>query len=495
MSRDGYSPRDTFSPRSSQRWDTERFTVERDRDRDRHDDRYTEVDRDVRYRSNGGYGRPRERSVDEIYERRGPRDSFEDDHVRERIYYDDEPRHDRDRVRREAVTIEKERFRSPSPPPRRGPYPRPGLIRRQSSLDTFDRQPITRFMRERDEERYGPPARRDEMRPPPLNPVRLPRERRELGPVRRYEERDYEEIKISDPDYYGDDNYRPYPERVREKEVIKTRSRSRRRSVSSSSSSDSEVTTKSVKSEFPKRGKTRMPAKLVSKKAIIDLGYPFEEEGNTIIIQKALGREHIDEVIRLSEVYKSSEKHHEHDHDNHSDTSETIIEERKEVYTIPPRASQNFEILRDTKVVERHHSRSPGRRHHHHDAVIIDAGRPREYIERSDPIPVGPLALAVPERSRRDERTIRAEIRALESEKEALRAEKRADEELRRAALIRQGRGEELVVYENDRFVDRDEVLVLKKEKIIEPEGGVRIEKDRKVPPPRVLRAMLATLT
>jgi hypothetical protein len=33
-----------------------------------------------------------------------------------------------------------------------------------------------------------------------------------------------------------------------------------------------------VRSEFPKKGKTRMPARLVSKRAIIDLGYPFEEE-------------------------------------------------------------------------------------------------------------------------------------------------------------------------------------------------------------------------
>ena len=68
-----------------------------------------------------------------------------------------------------------------------------------------------------------------------------------------------------------------------------------------------------------------MPARLVSKKAIIDLGYPFEEEvsysdlfgeeytlnsyfqGDVIIIQKALGRENIDEVIKLSEDYRSSE--------------------------------------------------------------------------------------------------------------------------------------------------------------------------------------------
>lgn len=33
-----------------------------------------------------------------------------------------------------------------------------------------------------------------------------------------------------------------------------------------------------MRSEFPKKGKTRMPARLVSKKAIIDLDYPFVEE-------------------------------------------------------------------------------------------------------------------------------------------------------------------------------------------------------------------------
>lgn len=33
-----------------------------------------------------------------------------------------------------------------------------------------------------------------------------------------------------------------------------------------------------MKSEYPKKGKTRIPAKLVSKRALIDLGYPFFEE-------------------------------------------------------------------------------------------------------------------------------------------------------------------------------------------------------------------------
>jgi len=154
-------------------------------------------------------------------------------------------------------------------------------------------------------EEYGSPARyreeyRDDVRLPPLTPIPLARTR-QLPPPRRYEEKEYyDEIKVAEPDYYGDEEFRGYPERVREREVIRRRRRSRSRdshrshshrshshkghshigsvrssSVSSSSSSESIVT---VRNEFPKKGKTRMPARLVSKQAIIDLGYPFEEE-------------------------------------------------------------------------------------------------------------------------------------------------------------------------------------------------------------------------
>ena len=183
-------------------------------------------------------------------------------------------------------------------------------MRRQSSLDTFDRKPLTRFV---EREEYGPPARyrereeyheelyRDDVRPPVLTPIPLPRTRA-LPPPRRYAERDfreYEEIKVAEPDYYGDDDYRGVPERVREREIIRRRRRSRSKeskrshsvrgsvrsgSVSSSSSSEAET----VRSEFPKKGKTRMPARLVSKRAIIDLGYPFEEEVCTTPIHSHL---------------------------------------------------------------------------------------------------------------------------------------------------------------------------------------------------------------
>lgn len=288
------------------RWDTERFASERDRvrfaaDREERDSRFL--------RATGGGGHTRERSYDDVYERRGPRGYEEErEHYDERDYYDS-PRLQREREpelgRQRSTTItmerERERERDDSPPPRRAGG-RPAFLRRQSSLDTFDRKPLVRYEREaerlRDE--YGPPARRPDVRPPPLTPVPLPRARG-LPPPRRYAERDYDEIKVAEPDFYGDEDFRAYPERIREREIVRRRRRSHERrgsherrshrshskesrstatrSVRSESVSSSDSgTTISVRSEFPKKGKTRMPARLVSKKAIIDLDYPFEEE-------------------------------------------------------------------------------------------------------------------------------------------------------------------------------------------------------------------------
>lgn len=176
----------------------------------------------------------------------------------------------------------------------------------------------------------------------------------------------------------------------------------------------------------------------------------------------------------------------------------TIVEERRtEVFTvpappppppgwIPPPPPGNLEVVTDTKITEIRRSPSPARSHHSHHhhhggAVIIDAG-PRE---ESDPIPVGPLALALPERNRsKDERAIRAEIKALEAEKEAIRAEKRADRELRKADRIRRGGRAsegELVLYDRE-TIERggEEVTLVRRERVSEPEGGVRIEKDKK---------------
>ena len=184
----------------------------------------------------------------------------------------------------------------------------------------------------------------------------------------------------------------------------------------------------------------------------------------------------------------------------------TVIEEhRKEVFSMPaapaplPPPPGNLEVATETKTVKHHQSpylasSNVSHQHHHDGPIIIDVVRPREessfiekrdVIERSDHIPIGPLALALPERHHRsDERAIRAEIRALEAEKEALRAEKRADREMRKADRIRrEARASEgeLVLYDRE-TIERpgEEVVLVRRERISEPEGGVRIEKDRK---------------
>lgn len=278
----------------TERWDRDRYEYERDHDRygDVHE-RFEEED-------------------DHVYVRRAPprddrpprrfRPGDEDDVVfreRRRVVYDDEPPRPAPRrpsppadlrrrppsppgseVERSRVVIEKERYRSPSPSP-----VRPRLLRRQSSLDTFDRKPKRYY--ERDED--GPPARREDHRAPPFVDIPLPRTRA-LPPPRAYAERDYYD-EVSDLHRYGDDDFRAYPERVREREVVRTRRRTRSRdsraasrpgrsrsSSTSSSSSSTGGTALTARSEYPKKGKTRIPARLVSKRALIDLGYPFVEE-------------------------------------------------------------------------------------------------------------------------------------------------------------------------------------------------------------------------
>ncbi|KAJ8070102.1 hypothetical protein OCU04_000497 [Sclerotinia nivalis] len=597
------------------RWDTERLASERDRvrfatEREERDSRFLRATT----------GHTRERSYDDVYERRGPRGYEEErEHYEERDYYDSprlqrEPEPGRQRPTIITMERERERERDESPPSRRAGG-RPAFLRRQSSLDTFDRKPLVRYEREREGERdeYGPPARRPDLRPPPLTPVPLPRGRG-LPPPRRYAERDYEEIKVAEPDFYGDEDFRAYPEIIREREIVRRRRRSHERrgsherrshrshskesrstatrSVRSESVSSSDSgTTISVRSEFPKKGKTRMPARLVSKKAIIDLDYPFEEEGDTIIIQKALGRENIDEVIKLSEEYKTAEKIKvketkevettlttylvgpELEMSGGRSEAGTIIEERTEVFNIPPPPSiihhapppppslhyapppppsihytpppppepvhyapqpppapaqwapppasvvyapppppviyapppppqQNVEIHETTRIVERspsparstysHHSHHSHHTHHHHDPVILE-GRPRsrdeesvfyekrEIIERTEPI--GAMTISRSHSHRKDERSIRAEIKALEAEKEALKADRRANRELRRAERLRREGGRhsdsQLVLYEDEIHDGRD-VTIVRRERIVEPEGGVRIEKDRK---------------
>ncbi len=273
-----------------ERWDADRFLFERDRERERIEERD---------RIRGPGGRPRESSPDRRDRRAvSSRPPWEDAYPppRERRYVDDDvprfrrsppPEIERD-VERRVVVDKEQNYRTSSPPRRPGM-----LLRRQSSLDTFDRRPLHRF---EEKEEYGPPARRAGYRPEPYTPIPLPRSRA-LPPPRIYAERDtYDEIRIAEPDRYGNEEYHPYPERLHEREIARLkqhrggsrtsksrrsnspRSSSRTSTSSSSSSSSSGGTAITVKSEYPKKGKTRIPARLVSTRALLELRYPFIQE-------------------------------------------------------------------------------------------------------------------------------------------------------------------------------------------------------------------------
>ncbi|KAK7706503.1 hypothetical protein SLS57_009613 [Botryosphaeria dothidea] len=266
-------------------------------------------------------------------------------------------------------------------PPARRPT-RPGMLRRQSSLDTFDRRPLRRY-EERDREEWRPPANVDI--PLPIR-RRSPSRRRRSPPRDRYREDDFEEIKYRDAEPEYREDYREVEIRREKSRARKSRrsdrserSESRFRAPSSKSSSSSSSSFEEIREVSPpplpgKKGKTRMPKRLVHKSAIIQLGYPFEEEDDFIIVKRALEKPQIDEVIKISETYKNEDG-------KRTTYKREIIEER---------------------------------------------------IEESNHIG-GPLTVVVPERGRSD-REIKEEIRRLENERKALQLERRA-EDLRLAPI------------------------------------------------------------
>jgi len=552
-------------------WDRDR---DRDRERDRDRDRDRERDWEQRVReTREGFRERDEISVgppppilerDRERERRF-RGIHDDDEVestvvrererersreRRRVVYEDDPlppprrRPSHPEMERSRVVIEKERYRSPSPGPGRGPPPpRPGmLLRRQSSLDTFDRKPAKRYWeRERGEE-YGPPARRDEQRVPHYVDIPLPRTKA-LPPPRGYVEREeferekFEQIEVSDPHRYGDEDFHAYPEKVREREVVRTRRRARSRdsrgtsrrrgrgrsrSSSSSSSSESGGTTLTARSEYPKKGKTRIPARLVSKRALIDLGYPYVEEGNVVIVQKALGQHNIDELLKLSDEYKKSELELVTARSTVDDIIEERIERRTEVYESRPASPRPIAaqvihggsgpLIIDANPPHHHH-------HPHVDVVkthVVRDVSPTRYTtssydtydtssygttssydtytssgptivvdsrsrEVSGHVPVGPVALAGERRHRDRYETddLRSEIRHLEKQlarREGSRSRRRHSHSRHRSM----SRGGDLVRAER---LSTGELVLYEEEieQIQEPtRAGPRIEKDKR---------------
>ncbi|KAI9677764.1 MAG: hypothetical protein M1829_002536 [Trizodia sp. TS-e1964] len=489
------------------RWDSDRLLRERDRaegygrrinlERERYDDileGFVPPERERSRLDDGGRGgrRFRETVVEDRRfsggRRDGGRDRFPEGRFRDRrpssIFLDDDDRASRtSSPPRSLVASPRSRrqsFALANPPPlitRGGGRSRPSMLRRQSSLDTFDRIARPRF------------EEHEEYRPPTGVMIPLPRIRRSPPPIRRFEERDYEEIRIAEPDRYGDEGYREFRERVRI--APEKGRRRRRRSVvqsirgSSEFGSDEEI---EFERDAPRRGKTRMPRRLIHIQAINQLGWPYEEEGDTIVILRALGKDHIDEVMRLSEeirikgnvstvrteyrIENTPEQHQQH-HAPHPHPGQEVYERRTDIYTAPPPApiafqpppppaplppppapqqnqippppppvqyqAQPIELIQTQTITETRRESSPrGRRrdssHEKRNSSRSKSRRRRhsstrsetEFIEireTSNPIH-GPLgALILPDR-RKNERDIKAEIRALEAESKALRLQR-----------------------------------------------------------------------
>lgn len=165
-----------------------------------------------------------------------------------------------------------ERPRAASPLP-------PRLVRRQSSLDTFDRIPSRKRM---DDYHYRP-------REPVTPSLRY-------SPPPRSDDLYYDDIHIAEPDYYGDEEMRGF----RDREPARPSHRHRR-----SSSRVSERMDEPFEKPYPRKGKTRMPKKLVHPRAILDRNYPFEEQGDIVMIQVALSKDQIDELIYVSREIRS----------------------------------------------------------------------------------------------------------------------------------------------------------------------------------------------
>jgi len=336
------------------------------------------------------------------------------------------------------------------------PSRRPQFVRRQSSLDTFDRRPMPR---------YGDRVREE---------IVIPRAPRRRSPP-RFVERDYEEIKVAEPEFYGDEEYRPYVEREvetfrrrypepppREEEIIEERE---------------EI----IRSEFPKRGKTRMPRRLVNIKAIINLGYPYEEEGETIVIQQALGKEHIDEVIRISrEVTEAAPPPQETRLTYQIEAPPPPPPQQvpvmmppppmPEPIPMPPPPFEEEEIIkRETKIIRenpslaetstvssrssspsgstvtavtrkshhtshshksrsRAHSRSTHRSKSKRRHRSLSSGSSRsDLVFREKPKHSHETTLIIPGRERRSQRSLEMEIKALEAERKALKYEREAE--------------------------------------------------------------------
>ncbi|KXG46279.1 uncharacterized protein PGRI_051350 [Penicillium griseofulvum] len=400
--------------------------------------RHAEERFEARLRDEDRYGPPA----------RAPGRLYQDDHLDHQSPANSLVAHDRSRRRDD----------SPS-------FRRPQLIRRQSSLDTFDRIP-RRKMEHLDARDRGPRAPRAPMVAPP---------RPQFSPGRYREREVYEDIRIAEPDYYGDEEFRD----IRDREMVDHRRRS------------SSTVRRHHEKPYPRKGKTRVPRHLAHIHAIMDLGYPFKEEGDLIIIQKALSKEQIDEVLSLSREFRRPSSR-ETEYIGLSPSPPPRERRSREQVTeylrveASPRTSQAF-IVDATPARHRSHSR------HHVDQYEEIVERPRvRGVSRRRAVSVhahGPRLSPVQYIEERDSSAVRAGqmvvVRPRESDHDVNEYIRELEEETRLLRLERQGGIEITRERETDIIDDRGNQAEITETRT----------QERSEPNSRIMRAMMATLT
>ncbi|KAJ5565751.1 hypothetical protein N7535_007389 [Penicillium sp. DV-2018c] len=360
------------------------------------------------------------------------------------------------------VAHDRRRHRDDSPS-----FRRPQLLRRQSSLDTFDRIPQRKM--ERLERDLGPRAPRA-----PRAPV--PPSRHQFSPGRYREREVYEDIRIAEPDYYGDEEFRG----IRERDMVDRRRRS-----------SSTVRRHHEEKPYPRKGRTRIPRHLAHVHAILDLGYPFKEEDDVIVIQKALSKEQIDEVLSLSREFRrpspvqteylelpASPPRRPRERAPSPRTSHEafIVEASPSRHRSRSRHRLDYDDYEDYyEITERPRVRAVSRGPQRRRAVSVNdhGGRlaPVQYIEHreTDHSRAGPVVLVRP----RDSDDLSDYVRQLEEETQRLRLERQQG-----GIEITRERDWDII----DSNGNEEEVTEVRKQERSEPNS-------------RLVRAMMATLT
>ncbi|KAF4556392.1 Hypothetical protein D9617_1g082690 [Elsinoe fawcettii] len=464
------------------RWDRERFERVRvqEREREQRPARVDVID-DRRPRYERAYESPPPQRLSS----RLRREIYEDDYARETNDRALLPYRRKEEVDRDVI-IDIERRREVAPPP-----PRPGLLRRQSSLDTFDRRPA-RYDRE-DYRGALEPIRRA----PPPRGVEEYREDIHYHQDTPLEHRDVE--------IYREREIRK--SRGRAKSDVKSVASSRTSTTRTSTSSSSRTTSPSPVRMPGKKGHTKLPKGKFAKSAVSRFGVPYDEEGDFYKIHRALDKQSIDTILAWSKESKETKvKTYTFESDGRLAENRDHYEAIRTEWINPP-SVRGASPARSQRTVRAPSPPPPPRQE---TKVVIQETAPPPppqviYQQPAPPIvqfapqpppPVQPMALQITERTERTHADIESEIKRLELERELVRLERggRYGNEL----VVRQPVENYQVVEYSPRRRAKSEVRYEYMERDRSPPRNVvRIEKDRrdKKPNPKFVAAMMATLS